>query len=815
MIEPSGGFWQAASGLGANIAAWASAPPMLVFAGDIILNYWIVLGWAAVFAALIIFISSVDDFFLDLFYWVLQLQRLITRPFRRVPTTAQVRDAEERRLAVMVPAWQESDVIARMLMNTLTTMEYSRYDIFVGCYPNDPATISEVDRIARQHANVHRAMVGHPGPTSKADCLNWMIQNILAHEKKAGVTYDAFIMQDSEDVIHPFSFKVMSWFLGRADMVQLPVLSMPRAWLDMIPCHYMDEFAEWHGKDLVARSHLTRLVPSAGVATGFSRRAITLLCEERDNQPFNTDSLTEDYDVGHRLFEAGLRSEFVRFYAKVAVGEVKRPHGRGMKTIYRRELICTREYFPDKSRISIRQKSRWMLGISFLGWRQLGWFGPASHRYFLYRDRKAIWTAPTGMLAYAIVAQWALYWLIKQAHPETSTLPHLIDPNSWVWVIVNINLLFLVSRLFHRLLFTGMAHGVRYALVAPVRMVIANYIGFMASARAARRFAWHLMSGQAITWDKTSHAYPSMSEIDASSNTLGQALKFWGAVNDAVLEDALAEQRKQYRPLGLLLLDRGDVTEEDLAAGFAEHAGLDRVDFDPLAVPEAIVGKFPRALAAQFAAFPIGEEKGALKIALAEPLAPQQKAALEAAYRKPLRYAISPISDVTFGIRFAYGRPDLDVDLRAARVLQRMGLADDDQIAEVWRLVRRRTARLGDVLVRRGMLDHDALQAQLPAFFAAGGEELGEFLVASGVIGRAHLDSALAAQTRPPFDFIRIARDAGVLSREAWEKVADAEPDLIQSAADAEPSAAPPPMPQPPAAKPAPVRTAELVEEGV
>ncbi len=50
--------------------------------------------------------------------------------------------------------------------------------------------------------------------------------------QKVGEHYDAFAMQDSEDVIHPLSFKVVNAYLDRSDMVQLPVLSMPRTWYE-------------------------------------------------------------------------------------------------------------------------------------------------------------------------------------------------------------------------------------------------------------------------------------------------------------------------------------------------------------------------------------------------------------------------------------------------------------------------------------------------------------------------------------------------------------------------------------------------------
>ncbi len=501
-----GGLGLATAFIG-GLQDWMADPATRQGLGEAMRAYWTVLSWATVYAALMIFVSSVDDTFLDLYFWVLSLQNFLTRPFRRIPSVEALRAMPEKRLAILIPAWQEADVIARMVDHTIEELDYTAYDIFIGVYPNDAATIRETDALVARHPNVHRANVGHPGPTSKADCLNWIVQNALAREAETGKRYDAFVMHDSEDVIHPLSFKVMNAWLDRADMVQLPVLSMPRPWNALVAGHYMDEFAEWHSKDLVARAHMTGQVPSAGVATALSRRVIDLLNAERDNLPFNTDSLTEDYDIGHRLYEGGFRSAFVRYFARV---RITLPNG---KKRTRRELVCTREFFPDTLKVAVRQKSRWMLGISFMGWRQLGWSGPLVHRYFLYRDRKAIWTAPTGMLAYFIVVQWALYWLITALVPETGTLPPLIDPQSWVWAIVLINFWFLVNRVVHRLIFTGTTHGIKLTLLAPVRMVVANYIGFLASMRALRRWIVHLATGKPITWDKTMHAYPSLEEI--------------------------------------------------------------------------------------------------------------------------------------------------------------------------------------------------------------------------------------------------------------------------------------------------------------
>lgn len=47
-------------------------------------------------------------------------------------------------LAIFVPAWDEAAVIGRMLDHALATFDHPDYRLYVGCYPNDPATIDAV-----------------------------------------------------------------------------------------------------------------------------------------------------------------------------------------------------------------------------------------------------------------------------------------------------------------------------------------------------------------------------------------------------------------------------------------------------------------------------------------------------------------------------------------------------------------------------------------------------------------------------------------------------------------------------------------------
>ena len=74
---------------------------------------------------------------------------------------------------------------------------------------------------------------------------------------------------------------------------------------------YMDEFAEFHSKDLFVRQRLTGVVPCAGVAACFSRKAIEALKSWRQGEVFDPVALTEDYDVAFAMKTLGLTSAFV------------------------------------------------------------------------------------------------------------------------------------------------------------------------------------------------------------------------------------------------------------------------------------------------------------------------------------------------------------------------------------------------------------------------------------------------------------------------------------------------------------------------
>src|SRR5437868_3403647 len=85
---------------------------------------------------LVFFVSGVDDLFVDCCYVVWRCYQRLAKAAEPIALTEEaLRREPERPIAILIPAWDESDVIRPMLANTLRTIDYSNYHIFIGAYP--------------------------------------------------------------------------------------------------------------------------------------------------------------------------------------------------------------------------------------------------------------------------------------------------------------------------------------------------------------------------------------------------------------------------------------------------------------------------------------------------------------------------------------------------------------------------------------------------------------------------------------------------------------------------------------------------------
>ncbi|QVQ28239.1 glycosyl transferase family protein [Achromobacter deleyi] len=553
----------------------------------LIADYYRGLEIVTAVVGVIILLSSLDDLFIDLWYWVREAYRSLTVKRKYQPlTTAQLRAKEEQPLAIMVPAWLEYDVIASMLETMVSTLEYKNYMIFVGTYQNDERTIKEVERMRRRYRQLIRVEVPHDGPTCKADCLNWIVQAIFAQDQKQAVPFAGVILHDSEDVLHPLELKYYNYLLPRIDFVQLPVTSLERDWYELVAGTYMDEFAEWHTKDLVVRESMSRMVPSAGVGTCFSRKALVQLAAETNNQPFNTDTLTEDYDIGTRLARRGMKQIFGKFPVEYIARRTSW-FGFGPEKISTLSMpLGVREYFPNTFRTAYRQKARWTLGIGLQGWQQVGWSGSLATKYLLFRDRKGLATSFIAILAYVLLANFMLFYILDLLGVWRVYYPSMFPPGGWLVTLMWVNAIALLLRVAQRCYFVGRMYGWEHAILAIPRMVVGNFINAMAAARAWRLYLGHLVTGRRLAWDKTMHDFPSSDQLAQQRQRLGDLLLSWQAIDETKLAYALELQSREHKPLGEILLQQGWLDEATLHEAISFQQGLAGQSPEPAPFPE-------------------------------------------------------------------------------------------------------------------------------------------------------------------------------------------------------------------------------------
>lgn len=436
---------------------------------------------AALFAATGFLVLGLSDLAVDLLWIGLRLRGL-SRP--RLAAADLPPPKQPGLLAVFVPAWDEAAVIAPMLRSAVAAWGEGDWRLYVGTYPNDPATAAAAASVADPRIRV--AVGTRPGPTTKADCLNLLWRALLADEAADGRRAKAVILHDAEDVVHPAELRLFDALIERFELVQLPVLPLIHPHSRWLGGHYADEFAESHGKEMVVRGALGAGLPSAGVGCAFSREALGRLAAARGGLPFDADSLTEDYELGLRIAEAGGQSLFLRVL------------GRDGK------LVATREYFPGTLRAAVAQKARWMTGIALAGWDRLGWRGGAAERWMRLRDRQSLLAA---LLLFAGYLALALWLALKAREGATGIAPAPLPEG--LSLLIAANMTMLAWRLAMRAGFTAADQGWREGLRAVPRAAIGNGVAMLAAAAALGRYR-ALRRGGRLRWDKTAHIFPAL-----------------------------------------------------------------------------------------------------------------------------------------------------------------------------------------------------------------------------------------------------------------------------------------------------------------
>ena len=515
------------------------------------LDHWV----AAILVPLAcwILLSGLDDFFISAVFLLTGRKRF---PW---PSPSELDQCPERRIAILVPLWQEHGVIGRMLEHNLSVIKYHNYDVFVGVYPNDEPTLRAVSDAAARHPRIHMAVCPHNGPTSKGDCLNNVYRSLEQHEARHGLRFDVIMTHDAEDLVHPESLPLINWFSRQYDMVQVPVLALPTPLGQFTHGLYCDEFAEYQTKDIPVRQRLGGFLPANGVGTGFERAALERLAATRGGRVFDPDCLTEDYENGYCLHALGCPQIFVPLRFDAA------------------GPVATREYFPRRVGAAVRQRSRWVAGIALQGWQRHGWRGPWRQVYWFWRDRKGLVGNLISPLANLVLA-YGMATYFRALHTGSPWhLGSLISP--WVSRSCEVTLWITLFQAGLRVYTSARIYGWCFAVAAPVRVFWGNVVNFAATVKALRQFVEARLRRRNLAWAKTEHVYLPQGSRVPGRPRLGEVLVEMRCLTEGQLEDALCACPPGTR-LGEYLVQSRRIYEDQLYQALSSQTGI------PLGLPD-------------------------------------------------------------------------------------------------------------------------------------------------------------------------------------------------------------------------------------
>lgn len=269
--------------------------------------------------AIMLFISGIDDLYLDLLYW---LQRRKYK--KKLPDFSEMFDKPEKPIVIFLGAWNESSVIGRTLSYAVRNLNYTNYRFFVGVYPNDPETLRVVQEISRKEPRIIPCVNNLNGPTTKADNLNTLYAGLLEYEKHYG-EFDVILVHDAEDFIHPNSLKLYNFLIGYKGYhaIQIPVIPIKSKLGKLFHRTYCDAFAEVHTKDMIVRQAMGTFIPFAGTGMGFHRKTFNYLekynydVEIAKRKNFNVeDPSNKDWDISKQVEkpEVKFSEEEMTFY---------------------------------------------------------------------------------------------------------------------------------------------------------------------------------------------------------------------------------------------------------------------------------------------------------------------------------------------------------------------------------------------------------------------------------------------------------------------------------------------------------------------
>lgn len=666
--------------------------------------------------AFLFIVFSLDDLFWDIYYY--------GGGRKKVKNRLQMKDLDSvprRLLAILIPAWNEAEVIGPMIDNLIHSVNYplSLFHVFIGVYPNDPSTCEEVQILAKKYPNVHAVVNSKPGPTSKGQNLNQLLGSILNLEKEKHLRFASFMVHDAEDVIHPTSFKLANYLSFQYEVVQLPVFPLQpyptwRTFFKFITSStYADEFAENHYRGLLAREASGAIVPSAGTGFVISHSVLDKLGKY---ELFEEGSITEDYKLSYYLAELGI---FTHFFLE----GVQRILDDGRIIT---EYIATREIFPNTLHEAVKQKSRWIYGISFQSfsfWKVIKSKNFSFiAKYGLFRDWKAKYGNLLTVPGYAVFTYFILSLLYD--------VPPVYPKGSLSWGVSVGLTFFMLERQIMRGIALKKVYGWRSAVAGclvppllPLRTIWGNVINFLATL-SAWRIALFGFPQTRPRWQKTKHTYLPPEVLFRYQRRLGDLMLEKQIIEPETLAKSLKEAKEKGERLGEFLLKEGIVSEEELTQVLGEALKIGHIELDDYLVRVENITPNMLEIFKKYHTVPVVITEKLVILAVGAPLSPEVRAEI----KKELQ--VDELSTVL-------ANPSL-----IKEALERF---NEQYFSSL--------PRLGEKLLSLGLIQEEQLIEALRAqkFYP---KPLGQILLEMGVIGKKDLEKVLKLRGNDSFSYI-------------------------------------------------------------
>lgn len=496
---------------------------------------------------------------LDDFIW--DIGTLIKRKKQKQKTLSfnELDKTPPKLIAIVIAAWHEDNVLLDVVENIIASQQYPRsmYHIFLGVYPNDYSTVFISQNLEKKYSNVHSIVNYKPGPTSKAQNINYVISKIKDFEKVKNWKFASITIHDSEDLVHPYELKVTNYLIDSYSAIQFPVFPLIKKptfanFFENITTNtYADEFAENHFITMVNRRNTGAFVPSAGTGFSLSRDTIDVL----GYHVLPENSLTEDYRLSLTLYENGLQMHYV-------LEKLERIDFQGN---VKNEYIATRSMFPNTFKTAVKQKTRWTLGITMQSLhfkdifkKNLSFMG----KYSLYRDQKAKIGNIVSIIGYPIL----IYFLVSLFVPLTPIFPKY----SLSWSLgVFVTIMMLERQVIRAIAlkniygFRSVFFGCLFPPLLPIRIVWGNIINLIATVKAYSQYKKgkqknkiHISTVKKESPPSPTKNISNIENLTVSANTTDKMMKFeWSKTQHSFLSKEVLS--RFHRRFGDVLVAKG------------------------------------------------------------------------------------------------------------------------------------------------------------------------------------------------------------------------------------------------------------------